>query len=160
MAKRKKLSGKDFMIFIDDKAIALATSHTLTVTAETGDTASKDDGIWDDAEITKMGWEASSESIGSANEGEATDISYEELLDTQILGQEVDLILGIPKNKTDDGLPEEGWQVPGESPNQAYYTGKALITSVTLTGAKGDKSTVSASFKGVGKLKKVPKAVA
>ena len=42
MAKRKPLKGKDLMIFVDGKAIALATSHTLTLNAETSDTASKD----------------------------------------------------------------------------------------------------------------------
>ena len=158
MAKRKKLNGKDFMIFVDNKAIGLATSHTLTVAAEVGDTASKDDGVWDDGEITKMSFEASSESIASADEGVPVDISYEALLDTEIAGTAVELICGIPTNITDDGVPEEGWTAPSVSPAQTYYKGKALITNVTLTAAKGDKATVSASFKGIGKLSKVPKA--
>lgn len=157
MAKRKALKGKDLMIFVDSKAIALATSHTLTLNAETSDTASKDSGMWDDAEVTKLAWEASSESIGAADEGTPVDISYETLLDKCMAGEKVPVICGIPTNATNDGVPEDGWTAPTESPKQSYYKGEALITSVTLTGANGENSQISANFKGVGKLTKVPK---
>ena len=158
MAKRKALKGKDLMIFVDGKAIALATSHTLTLNAETSDTASKDSGMWDDAEVTKLAWEASSESIGAADEGTPVDISYETLLDKCMAGKKVPIICGIPTNATNDGVPEGGWSAPSESPTQTYYKGEALITSVSLTGAKGENSQISASFKGVGRLEKVAKA--
>ena len=158
MANRKALKGKDLMIFVDGKAIALATSHTLTLNAETSDTASKDSGMWDDAEVTKLSWEASSESIGAADEGTPVDISYETLLDKCMAGKKVPIICGIPTNATNDGVPEGGWSAPSESPTQAYYKGEALITSVSLTGANGENSQISASFKGVGRLEKVAKA--
>ncbi len=158
MAKRKTLKGKDLMIFVDGKAIALATSHTLTLNAETSDTASKDSGMWDDAEVTKLSWEASSESIGAADEGTPVDISYETLLDKCMAGKKVPIICGIPTNATKDGVPEGGWSAPSEPPTQAYYKGEALITSVSLTGANGENSQISASFKGVGQLEKVAKA--
>ena len=112
MAKRKALKGKDFMIFVDGKAIALATSHTLTLNAETSDTASKDSGMWDDSEVTKLSWEASSESIGSADEETPVEISYETLLDKCMAGEKVPIICGIPTNVTNDGVPEEGWTAP------------------------------------------------
>lgn len=160
MAKRKKLKGKDFMIFVGTKAIALATNHTLSLNAETSDTSSKDDGIWSDAEITGMNWEATSESIGAASESDAVDISYEELFDMCMAGEPVDIISGIPKNKTKDGVPDEGWTVPDSvSPTTAYYKGKALITSVKLNAPDGENSSISATFTGVGKLEKVNKAV-
>lgn len=158
MAKRKALKGKDLMAFVGGKAIALATNHTLTLNTETSDTSSKDDGIWSDAEITGMSWTASSESIG-AYTGEAdTDISYEELIDLYMKGEPVDLIMGIPKNQTNDGLPEGGWTVPdATSPSLAHYKGKALITSIELSAPNGDNSSISATFTGVGKLEKVAK---
>lgn len=157
MARRKALKGKDLMIFVDGKAIALATSHSLTLNAETSDTASKDSGLWDESEVTKLSWEGSSESIGAADEGTPVDISYETLLDKCMAGEKVPVICGIPTNATNDGVPEDGWTAPTESPKQSYYKGEALITSVTLTGANGENSKISASFKGVGKLTKVPK---
>ena len=47
MSKAKSVLGKDLMLFIDGKAIALATSCKLGLSAETIDTQSKDsaDGI-------------------------------------------------------------------------------------------------------------------
>lgn len=157
MARRKALKGKDLMIFIGGKAIGLATSHTLNLNAETSDTASKDSGMWDESEVTKLAWDASSESIGSADEGTPVDISYEALLDMCIAGEKVQVVCGIPTNLTNDGVPEEGWSAPTESPKQTYYKGEALLITVTLTGANGENSQVSASLKGVGKLTKVPK---
>ena len=157
MARRKALKGKDLMIFVDGKAIALATSHSLTLNAQTSDTASKDSGLWDESEVTKLSWGASSESIGAADEGTPVDISYETLLDKCMAGEKVPVICGIPTNATNDGVPEDGWTAPTESPKQSYYKGEALITSVPLTGANGENSQISASFKGVGKLTKVPK---
>lgn len=157
MARRKALKGKDLMIFVDGKAIALATSHTLNLNAETSDIASKDSGLWDESEVTKLAWDASSESIGAADEGTPVDISYETLFDKWKDGVKVPLICGIPTNATNDGVPEAGWTAPSESPKQTYYKGEAIITSITLTGANGENSQISASFKGVGKLEKVPK---
>ena len=158
MAKRKALKGKDLMVFIGSKAVALATNHTLTLNTETSDTSSKDDGIWSDAEITGMSWTASSESIG-AYAGEADkDLSYEEFIDMCMAAEPVDIIVGIPKNQTIAGVPEDGWTVPdGTSPSLVHYTGKALITSIELSAPNGDNSSISATFTGVGKLTKVEK---
>ena len=44
MSKAKSVLGKDLMLFIDGKAIALATSCKLGLSAETIDTQSKDSG--------------------------------------------------------------------------------------------------------------------
>lgn len=147
MAKAKVLNGKDFMIFVDGKATALATSHKLTLNAETSDSASKDDGMWDESIITKMSWEASTEALVSAD---ASVESFDALYDMFIAGQEVTLICGIPTNPSNDGVPEAGWTAPSTK----YYSGKALITSLDRSDAKGSNSTMTASFKGVGKLEK------
>ena len=147
MAKAKVLNGKDFMIFVDGKATALATSHKLTLNAETSDSASKDDGMWDESIVTKMSWEASTEALVSAD---ASVESFDALYDMFIEGQEVDLICGIPTNLSNDGVPEAGWTAPSTK----YYSGKALITSLDRSDAKGSNSTMTASFKGVGKLEK------
>lgn len=147
MAKAKVLNGKDFMIFVDEKATALATSHKLTLNAETSDSASKDDGMWDESIVTKMSWEASTEALVSAD----TNVeSFDSLYDSFIAGEQVTLICGVPANLSNDGVPEAGWTAP----STVYYTGKALITSLDRSDAKGSNSTMTASFKGVGKLEK------
>ena len=147
MAKAKVLNGKDFMVFVNNEATALATSHKLTLNAETSDAASKDDGMWDESIVTKMSWEASTEALVSA---EANVNSYDTLYDLFIAGQPVTLICGIPGNLTNDGVPTEGWQAPSTK----YYTGQALITSLDRSDAKGSNSSMTVSFKGVGKLEK------
>ena len=158
MAKRKKLKGKDFMIFVGTKAVALATNHTLSLNTETSDTSSKDDGIWSDAEITGMSWQATSESIGAYTGDADTDLSYEELIDLYMKGEPVDLVMGIPKNQTNDGVPEGGWQEPDDAaPSLAHYKGRALITSLELNAPNGENSSISATFTGIGKLAKVAK---
>lgn len=151
MSKAKPLNGKDFMIFVAGKATALATSHKLTLTAETGDAASKDDGMWDESIVTKMGWEASTEALVSAD---ADVESFDSLYDAFIAGEAVDIILGVPANLTNDGIPENGWASPATKAGQKYYKGKALITSLDRTDAKGSNSTMTAQFKGQGKLEK------
>lgn len=147
MAKAKVLNGKDFMVFVNDKATALATSHKVTLNAETSDAASKDDGFWDESIITKMSWEASTEALVSAEEGVD---NYEVLYDLFIAGEPVTLISGIPANKSNDGVPTDGWS----KPTSTYYTGKALITNLDRNDGVGSNSSMSVSFKGVGKLEK------
>ena len=92
MAKAKVLNGKDFMVFVNTKATALATSHRLSLNAETSDSASKDDGMWDEAIITKLSWEASTEALVSAEEGAD---SYDTMFDLMLACEPVDIVLGI-----------------------------------------------------------------
>lgn len=147
MAKAKVLNGKDFMIFVGGKATALATSHKLTLNAETSDAASKDDGMWDEAIVTKMSWEASTEALVSAD---ADVDSFDSMYDKFIAGEPVTLVCGIPANKSNDGVPDEGWKAP----TQTYYEGKALITSLDRNDGKGSNSSMTVAFKGIGKLAK------
>lgn len=139
------------MIFIGGKATALATSHKLTLTAETGDAASKDDGMWDEGIVTKMSWEASTEALVSADEGVE---SFDTLYDAFIAGEAVDIVSGIPANLTNDGVPSDGWKSPDTKTGQIYYKGKALITSLDRTDAKGSNSSMTVQLKGQGKLEK------
>lgn len=148
MAKAKVLDGKDFMIFVGGKATALATSHKLTINAETSDSASKDDGMWDEVVVSKMSWEASTEALVAAESGVD---SYDAMLDLMLAKNPVDLVMGIPANLSNDGVPETGWAAP----TGTHYKGKAIITSLDRTDSKGSNATFSASFKGVGKLEKV-----
>lgn len=147
MAKAKVLNGKDFMVFVNTKATALATSHRLSLNAETSDSASKDDGFWDEAIVTKMSWEASTEALVAAEEGAE---SYDVLYDLMMANEPVDLVMGVPTNITNDGVPEAGWTAPAKG-----YTGKALITSLERTDSNGSNSTMTATFRGVGKLSKL-----
>lgn len=142
-----KLKGRKFMIFYGSpaKAIAYATSHSLDLNAETSDSSTKDDGQWGSAEVTKLNWSASADAIIASDQA-----NYDALFDAMISGTEVDIVLGIPSNYADTGVPTGGWTAP----TTAKYSGKAIITSLTRNDAVGSDSTCSATFQGVGKLTK------
>lgn len=147
MSKPKQVLGKDLMLFADSKAIALATSCKIGMSAETIDTQSKDSGIWNEKDIKKLGWNCFSENLFSAD----TDVNsntYDALFTMMVARQPIDIAFGIPTNKADE-LPATGWTLPA-----APYKGKALITSLELNAPDGDKATFSISLDGTGALTK------
>lgn len=148
MGKAKSVAGKDLMIFVSGKATALATSHSLSITAETSEAASKDDGAWGAATVTKFSWEGSTEALVSMD---ADANSFDAMFDAMMTRETVELVSGQPANATDDGIPEGGWTAP----NTQYYKGQAIITSLQRNDPNGDNSTMSVTFTGVGKLERV-----
>lgn len=145
MSRAKQVLGKDLMLFVGGKAIALATSCKIGISAETIDTQSKDSGIWNEKDIKKLGWNCSSENCFSAD----LDINgYDALFAMMVAAQPINVAFGIPVNKSTE-MPESGWKLPA-SP----YKGKALITSLELNAPDGDKATFSVSMDGTGELLK------
>ena len=147
MSKPKQVLGKDLMLFAGGKAIALATSCKIGMSAETIDTQSKDSGIWNEKDIKKLGWNCSSENLFSADT-DANSNTYDTLFAMMVARQPIDIAFGIPSNKADE-LPAAGWTLPA-----APYKGKALITSLELNAPDGDKATFSMSLDGTGPLAK------
>ena len=148
MGKAKVVAGKDLMIFVDGEPTALATSHSISITAETSEAASKDDGAWGAATVTKFSWEGSTEALVSMDENAN---SFDAMYDAMMTREPVDIVSGRPSNATDDGVPEEGWTAPTTN----LYKGKALITSLQRNDPNGDNSTMTVTFTGVGKLERV-----
>lgn len=148
MPKNNSIDGKELMIFIDGMAVALATSHRLTINAETSDSASKDDGKWKKSKVTKLGWEAITEALVSVDENAN---SYDVMYDKLIACEEVDVISGRPANASNDGVPEAGWTAP----DSVHYKGKALITSLERNDPNDGNSTMTITLQGNGKLEKV-----
>ncbi len=136
------------MIFVGGKATALATSHRISVTADTSEAASKDDGAWGSSTVTKLHWEGGTEALVSMD---AAADSYDAMFDKMISREEVEIVSGQPLNASDDGVPTDGWKAP----TTKYYKGKALITSLERNDPNGENSTMSVTFTGVGKLERV-----
>lgn len=147
MSKAKALLGRDLMLFIDGKAIALATSCKLSMSAETIDTQSKDSGIWTEKDIKKLSWNGSSENAFSAD----PEINgYDKLFALMLARKPIAIKFGIPSNIDSDELPADGWKAP----TVGAYSGNVIITSLELNAPDGDKATFSASFEGTGPLTK------
>lgn len=142
--KANAVLGKDFMLFVGGKALALATSCKLSISAETIDTQSKDSGIWTEKDIKKLSWNGSSENLFSADDKVN---GYDVLLDLMLKRKPIEAKFGIPANADSDEVPSFGWTLPAAS-----YSGNVLITNLELNAPDGDKATFSATFEGTGKL--------
>lgn len=143
------INGSDLMLFVNGKAIANATSHTLSITYDTieSSTKSKDHkgGAWKIYKISDKSWTASSENLYSRG---GNGKSIEDILALE--GQEVTLVFA-DVTEADLEVPEEGW-----TPKTGMgLTGKAVITSIEYQASDGENSTFSVSFQGTGELKRV-----
>lgn len=146
MSKATAVLGKDMMLFVEAKALALATSCKLGLSAETIDTQSKDSGIWTEKDIKKLSWNASSENVFSAD---ADANSYDKLFALFLAHKPITLKFGVVGNPDVNEMPADGWTLANGA-----YTGKAVITSLEANAPDGDKATFSISFEGTGPLTK------
>lgn len=154
MAKANYVNGKDLMIFIGGKAIALASSCSLSVSADTLDASSKDDGCWKADDAGDLSWEATTDALLSFDTDRAVDAVFADLFDKMVARELVTVTFGVAGNASTDcsGIPDAGWEEPVTG---VYYTGKAMITSLEATGEKGSAGEMSVSLTGNGALTKV-----
>ena len=146
------IKGSDLMVFVGGKSIALATSHSLTISADTKETSSKDSGgKWQTSEVGTLNWSMKSENLFSA-EGTAGE-TYDALFEKMIARTPVTLVFALEKDyKTKaDEVPETGWIAATEM----GYKGQAIITNLEISAPNGDNATFSVDFTGVGAIQKV-----
>lgn len=137
------------MLFNDDKSIAYATNHTLTITANTSDVSSKDHGIYGGTEVTSFSWEIQTENL-------YTEAAYNDLFDAMIAGAEgtkLTVKFGL-KSETGDGTVVDGDYTNWSPKASGFYTGTVYITSLTANAPNGEKATFSATLTGVGKIER------
>ena len=128
------------------KALAYATSHTLTLTGNTVDISSKDHGFWGASEVGSVTWEITTENL-------YTDDDYDKLFDMMITAEPVTIAFAKASNYDKNGLTTTGGTVEAWEPDQKNYrSGKAVITSLTLNANTGENATYSATFTGNGAL--------
>lgn len=174
------IKGDDLMLFdAQGKSIGLATSHTLSLSAESATINTKDHGVWGSTEVNKINWEISTDNLYSVAE-------FDTLFSAMVAGEAVEIYFGL-KNEgagtngvrdtvDTDGSPASGntqktWTKKTTAVNDLYspstiteptgynftgtYRGKAIITSLNANAASGDNATFSATFTGVGELSRV-----
>ena len=138
------IKGGVLMLFIDNKSVPLATSHTLTINANTTDASNKDvsGGSWAVNEVSQYTWEASTDNLYSTN-GVST------LYAKMVAGTPIDAIFGIKTEAADADLPVSGsWTKPTSN----CFSGQVIITSLEVTAQNGENATFSATFTGYGEL--------
>lgn len=151
MDTTKIVRGDDLMLFDNEqKSIAFATSHTLTLTSDVTEISCKDSGRWKDAKVNKLGWEITSENLYSDQE-------YAKLYEKWTDAEPIVAYWGRGYNSTasvEDGIdsPNAYWE-PNPSAPMSY--GNVIITNLAVNAASGDNATFSVTLQGIGKLNTV-----
>lgn len=150
MAKRKSTEGKDLMLFLGGKPIALSNSCTLNVSRSMDEASSKDDGPYRTVTPGDVAWDISADALFSPDPAtdDNTDISFVELLKAEVEGQELDAVFTIVGNPSSVGLPTGGWKPK----TGVGASGKVYVNNLSATGAKGSAASMSVSFTGNGVL--------
>lgn len=139
------IKGKDLMVFKKEgdkyTAWALATSHTLSMSASPIESSSKDSGKWGDSEAGRMEWEIGTENL-------FVQADFDQLFDAMIAGDKLVIAFELAKNaNSDTGKPAEGWLI-----GEGGYEGEVLITALNANAPNGENATYTATFKGCGPL--------
>lgn len=136
------------MAFVDDKTIALATNHTLSITANILEDRTKDDGDGPRGDFDNYTWSVSADSIVGTNEDVTGQQSIVDLIDTMLAFTKVAVATNAAVPET-GSIPVSGWQ---EGNNYPASSGEAYIDSLSITAGSTGHATASVSFKGQGEL--------
>ena len=150
MADKKLDSSKDIfrgelMLFIGEDPVAFGSSAGLDISTEELDISNKMMGNWAGSLAGKMSFTISSESLLTRKEGA---LSFDTLLEKQIAGDPLEFFFGSAEAADKDNF---GGTFTKDTA-QVNYTGKVIITSLSIKSDNGQIVSVSASFKGVGAL--------
>lgn len=146
----KIIMGENVQLWVNSKCLAMATNLSVELSADAVDISSKDHGRWSASRLGKISWTASSDDLFTIED-------YNKLIDAMIQNTPIDLVFGSVSNMSaakapdEDGLvtPSAGWKAQND-----MYSGKAVITSVSLSANNGAVATYSVKFNGVGPLTK------
>lgn len=149
------IKGSDLMLFVGGKSIAYATNHTLTISADTKETSSKDSGgKWQTSEVGVLSWSCSSENLCADTDA---GISFDELFEYMVARQPITGVFALEGNSTNldggklDAVPDSGWTAKSGD----GYTGQMIITNLEKNAPNGENATLKVDFTGVGALTKV-----
>ena len=146
MSKSTIVKGDELMLFKDNKSLAYATSHTLSITGNTVDISSKDHGYWGASEIGNITWEITSENL-------YVDSEFDNLFTAMVAKSPITVTFGHADNYNANGLGDSStnW-IPYASVGAKYYQGPAIITSLQANANTGENATYSITLTGNGAL--------
>lgn len=137
------------MAFVEGEAIALATQHTLNISASLLEDRTKDDGDAAVGEFDSYSWTITTDSVVGYN-----DVAHEHtvvgLIDTMLALQKVAIVTDAALPTT-GSVPVDGWVHAGDNSYPAS-SGEAYIESLSISAGATGFATSSVSFKGQGDL--------
>lgn len=149
------IKGDELMLFdANGESIALATSHTLSISADAAQINCKDGGIWQSSTVNQINWTIDTDNLYSV-------VEFDKLFTIMTARTPVDVYFGL-KGQTGTGDVDTDGVAPQSGDTQKVWTkattgcykGKAVLTSLNVNAASGDNATFTASFQGVGALVK------
>jgi len=169
---RNVIKGGDLMLFLKEsngtmKSIAFATSHTLTVSTDTQQTSTKDDGgKFQSSDYGIISWSASSENL-CAYDGAG--YNYQDLINLMLSQTKVEATFSIEgdsgtsypyatkKDSVEDTTndvwtPANAGTIGSTSNKSLGYTGTVLITNVEVNAPNGENATFTVQLQGDGPL--------
>ena len=138
----------ELMMFIGELPIAFSSSAGLDVSVEEIDISNKMTGGWAGSLPGKKSYTLSCESFITRKEGA---MSFDTLLEKVKEGTPVEFVFGSALADDQDNF---GGTFKIDT-TQTRYSGKVIITNLSVKSDNGQIATCSASFKGVGALKTV-----
>ena len=141
------IKGDELMLFDSEgNALSWSTSHVLSISASQIDIASKDHGFWGASEAGKLTWEITTENL-------YCDDDYDKLFGLMIAAEPVTVAFAKVSNYDVNGLTSVGGDVEAWTADTTqYWSGLAVITSLTVNANTGENATYSATFTGAGPL--------
>lgn len=130
------------------QSIGFATNHTLSVSADTKETTNKDEGNgdWQSSEVGTLSWSVTTENL--MDDTKKNGATYDTLFDIMTKKEHIKGVFGP---KTDAEITDtNGWTPDLEK----CRMGDMIITSLEENAQNGENVTFSATFTGVGALKK------
>ena len=124
--------GNNIRVSVGDQLIGGQQNCTLSMNSETGDTTTKDSGIWAESEVTGLSWSVSCDGLIAVDDAAV-------------------IALETAWKKAEKVTIQYGTA-------EAYKTGEAIIESLEQNDAMKEKSTYTVSFIGVGEIKDGPEA--
>jgi predicted secreted protein len=141
------IDGSDLMMFYNGKSISFATSHQLTLTGTTLDVSTKDHGTWGSKKIGKLSWSITSDNLFM--------LQPFKLFTGLWMDKNPITVVCACKAEPDANPDYYGVVTPtnGWSPlSNSGYTGKAIITNITVNAKDGESATYSITLEGTGAL--------
>ena len=152
-AGRKFVNGNYIMLFVYDgtsyKSVAHASSHTLSITAESEDINTKDAGAARWTEASEYSWQISVDSFYTS---ESYETFLSKIMDPE--NNELTVCFGIKNESIDSpavNLNEDGNWTPKTG---SVYYGTVTVTNLDWNADSGSKSTFSCTLQGKGPLSK------
>jgi hypothetical protein len=139
------------MAFVDNKAIALATNHTLNINASILEDRTKDDGDAPVAEFDKYTWNVATDTVVGENDNVSDEQTVVNLIDRMLSLEKVGIVTDAATPST-GSVPTEGWGKEGIANKYPSSSGEAYIESLSISAGASGFATSSVSFKGQGEL--------